>query len=284
MGKKRMHKKPQEKPRHDSREDWRQEEEKLLQDLDKRVSGFRQGWEVLKGWFKKDPDTSGDLWGFWDSTLPVVLRIHQALKSKSTRLAGKLRHCLTKGSTNPDLVQKLACVQAQLEVVEKLLPKNTLKKPQEFVFSSVMLAESFSYCTERPEEGMQFVCGVDVDNLLLATKVMNVEYSARSVVYACGEDVATQRMTIDAHETGHLIIGLLHSHPGHGQDANYSSSIDRATQRRWENGRRFISGIWSRDGYLRFFSRRLPFTVRIVGNNIEQISDTLFKLNCTSKE
>lgn len=150
--------------------------------------------------------------------------------------------------------------------------------PNHFLFSSRHLAQSFVYCTATSEEGMQFILGIEHHKVLLGSELVTIDYEHRSPVFAHTEDIATNQMMIQAHESGHLVLALIHSHPGAGLDANHPSSIDHSTQQRWEDSRRFISGIWSRDGYLRFFSNRLPFTVQVVGSHMEKLSPYLFRL------
>ena len=124
---------------------------------------------------------------------------------------------------------------------------------------------------------MHFVLGVEHDGVLLGTKFVPIDYSERSIVSASTDDVKTQRMSIQASESGHVVMALIHSHPSMG--IQRPSEVDIRTQRNWETGWRFISGIWSRDGYIRFFSQKLPFSVQILGNHVEQVNADVFKLD-----
>lgn len=146
-----------------------------------------------------------------------------------------------------------------------------------FVFSSRLVAASFAYCTSDAHERMHFVLGLEEGEKLVATELSVLPYAGRSVVHARTDDVQTFRLSIAAHEDEHFLFALVHSHPGRGPNATWPSSIDWHTQRRWEAGRRFVSGVWSRDGYIRFFASA-PFEVRIAGAHVEQLESNLFRL------
>ena len=141
----------------------------------------------------------------------------------------------------------------------------------DFIFSSAMLVESFKYASQTEDEWVHFIVGVEWDNSLIGTRIVTFPYSRQSVVGVSGEHSATHKIMIDTFESDHRLIAIVHSHPGWGIDANHHSSIDRKTQKLWEVGTEVIGGIWSRDGYLRFFSYELGFQVNVVGNHLHRI-------------
>ena len=164
-----------------------------------------------------------------------------------------------------------------IHVLENLLPES-VKAPNLFIFSSWMLCDSFKMCTASPEEGMLFIVGVEFDGLAIGTRIIPFGYAYRSIIGAAGDHQDTHRICISTHEAGHRILALIHSHPGTGIKANYNSSVDARTQELWELTTKMVGGIWSRDGYLRFFSSKLPFAVKVIGEQMEQINDVIFKL------
>ena len=214
-----------------------------------------------------------------------IARYCQGLFEERQKLQRKLDRAVAKNDSQNVVLHstELAILTARLEFLRQFMPRQFVEAPriaqkrvQQFAFSSLMLWDSFRYCTRRPEEGMHFVLGVEQRGVLIGTKLMPIRYNERSIVSASTDDVQTQRMAIKASESGHVVMGLIHSHPGDG--IQRPSGTDMRTQRNWESGWRFVSGIWGRDGYVRFLSDRLQFSVHVLGNHVEQVSDNVFKL------
>lgn len=172
---------------------------------------------------------------------------------------------------------QFAAVLADLQRLEQWLPQQQ-EDCLELVISSLLLKESFERCTQTRDEGMHFLAGIEVDSVAVATHVLSFPYAHRSIAAAGGERQATNKICIELDEAGHLLLAIMHSHPGSGRHANHHSSVDARTQANFELTRRMIGGIWSRDGFLRFFSVRQPFTVRVAGNYVEQINEMEFRL------
>lgn len=205
--------------------------------------------------------------------------LNQAEKELSEKINGHVRArdpagVLVTAQQLSEIVQKeQALDKAQTE--DGPLPVAT----NVFVFSSMMLRDSYRYCTKTKEEGMHFILGIEVDGVGIGTRLVGFPCREKSIASASGDHLATHRICIDTHEYGHRVLGLLHSHPGKGKRANYPSSVDERTQELWERGFRMCFGIWSRDGFLRFFGSKLDCTIKVVGNYVENIEDDLFKLS-----
>lgn len=147
-----------------------------------------------------------------------------------------------------------------------------------FVFSSWLLRDSFRICTATADEGMHFAVGIKVEGLMVGVAIAQFSYAERSPVRAAGAHRDTHALTIDASESGHRIVGIFHSHPGHGPHANFPSGTDLTTHELWERASPLVGGIWSRSGHLRFFSAGRPFTIRVAGTHMEQIDAHQWKL------
>jgi len=208
-----------------------------------------------------------------------------ALSCRSRRLRRELDDCVRRGDAD-----QLCCIAAELErVTRDVRALSALGMPdaavhQRFVFSSAMLRESFRYCVSQPEEGMHFILGIEHEGILIGTHIVPFPYEYRSVAGAAGVHQHTHKICIQAHETGHYAMALLHSHPGSGIDANHPSGTDRRTQGLWEHGTRLLGGIWSRDGYLRWYTNDLAFTVDVEGNQIGRIDGDVWKLETEDLE
>ncbi len=211
-----------------------------------------------------------------------LLRNHQRLLSRTAIEANRLRKAIARHAGEGNVSGILAAagqlnqIQEELQWLKQLTPL-TSQAPREFVFSSLLLKESFSICTESAEEGMHFFAGIEVDGALVATKLVQFPYATRSIASASGDHLSTHRICIEMHEAGHRLLALIHAHPGSGAHANIPSSVDLRTHARWESQRALVGGIWSRDGYLRFFSSGLDFNVKVIGNHVEQIEKRLFR-------
>lgn len=208
-----------------------------------------------------------------------------ALNCRSRRLRRQLDDCARTGDAD-----QLSRVAAELESVTRDvhtlsdLGKLDDSASQRFVFSSAMLRESFRYCVSKPEEGMHFILGIEHEGVLIGTHIVPFPYQYRSVAGAAGVHQHTHKICIQAHETGHYAMALLHSHPGSGIDANHPSGTDRRTQTLWEHGTRLLGGIWSRDGYLRWYTNDLAFAVDVEGNQIERIEGDVWKIETEDLE
>lgn len=189
------------------------------------------------------------------------------------------------------LVDQILCASAEVAraaEVERLLGSldnsgeaqrmDAAGRRLDVVVSSLQLVESFRYCTECTDEGMHFLIGIDLDDSALVTGMRTFPYESRSAVHATADHNATHRIVRDTHNSGHRLLLIVHSHPGRGANANYRSSRDIECQRKWEPWNRQIGGIWSRDGFVRFFSWQLPFAVRVIGSHLEQVEDDLWRM------
>ena len=59
-------------------------------------------------------------------------------------------------------------------------------------------------------------------------------------------------------------------------DADIRLMLQRALERA---GYQVITGIFSRDGHVRFFTNRMPFRVRVFGSGIERTGEHAFRIN-----
>ncbi len=179
---------------------------------------------------------------------------------------------------------RLDQIDSELELLGSIhqTSESTLHQRHSFVFSSAMLLESFRLCVAKPEEGMHFILGVDLDGSLVGTQIVSFPYASRSIAGASGVHEATHAIAIQAHEFGHRIIAIIHSHPGSGKGANHPSHVDMKTHETWEKTHDIVGGIWSRDGYLRFFSADKVFDARVIGSRIQRIEDHVWKIEETS--
>lgn len=155
--------------------------------------------------------------------------------------------------------------------VSSLEPKITLK----YKTGSLFLKECFEYLTSSPEEVIHLVSGLELEkNIFLLDRLERVEYQASMVgAKADIKDLFKKLIEIDE-KYGHLLLAVFHSHPFKGTAGTCPSGIDRNLQENLEKASyKAIQAIFSRDGYIRFFSNKLSFEVEIYGKGVEKITE-----------
>ncbi len=173
--------------------------------------------------------------------------------------------------------ERLVNISMELRVLRSLNPPHVSTVPT-IVLSSWMLMDSYRICTETPDEGMHFVVGSKIEYLLIGTSIVQHPYTARSPVGAASEQRRTHATVVEAGETGHQVLAIVHSHPGRGLGANHPSGIDLRTHKLWEALGPIAGAIWSRDGFLRFFNAGRPVRVKIVGRHMLRVEHNLWRI------
>ncbi len=166
------------------------------------------------------------------------------------------------------------------DFVSSLEPKPILK----YRTGSLFLKESFAYLTAAPEEAIRLLSGPELEkNVFLLDRLEKVEYQA-SIAGAKADVKDLFKKLIELEEYGHLLLGVCHSHPFRGVAGTCPSGIDRNLQESLEkSGYKTVQAIFSRDGYIRFFSNKIAFEIEVYGKGIEKISEKenerIFKLS-----
>lgn len=180
------------------------------------------------------------------------------------------------------LVAEFMRVRRELAAYERLLPGVLAAGSAQVVLSSSMLKASYEYCTQDDREGLHFILGLEYGGCRFGTELRTFPYAVQSVVAAEGDFSATHRIAIETHETGHCRVAMIHSHPGRGRGANHPSGTDLRTQRLIELTSQCASGIWSRDGNLRFYGAASE-NVQIIGTHMERQHDGTWQLISTAE-
>jgi hypothetical protein len=154
-----------------------------------------------------------------------------------------------------------------------------------YVVSTLFLRECHEYLVRDPREDMHFVTGAEFGRCRVLERRVTFEKEARSAVGVSGNPMSTHAVLVGLEGHGHRLTAWMHSHPGQGAHATCPSSIDRGHQARLERGRcPAIGAIFSRDGYVRFFSNHTPFVVHIYGKGIEKTNAYIYKLRLDTAE
>lgn len=161
--------------------------------------------------------------------------------------------------------------------------------PLRFMLGSWFLYDSFAYCTQPgpsrrlarglDDEWMHYATGIVVGDVRTIERIVTFPFAKQSPGFVRGEPHATRDVLIQMAERGYGLHAVLHSHPGNSLGGTHPSHTDLDHQARMERGGyRVISGIYSRDGFVRFFSIDLHFEIEIYGDGVERLSRNTFHL------
>jgi hypothetical protein len=163
------------------------------------------------------------------------------------------------------------------------------KTPIKFCVDSIFLAAAARYLI-RPTakswrldlvERFHYVTGVQIDERTFSMNhIIPVNYAKQSAVYLSVENSSNIDQLARLDSWGVSLVAHFHSHPGNGPEAIFPSGIDRRFQERLECGGHIaVGGIFSQDGYVRFFAGDdLRFQIVVFGNHIKEISKNVFKI------
>jgi hypothetical protein len=148
-----------------------------------------------------------------------------------------------------------------------------------YTAGSLFLQESYRYLTKGPYEHIHYVTGLTTGNTLSLDRIVTFKLARQHLAGVEGDTADTVKALMKLDRFGHKLLGWFHSHPGSGAGAVYPSAVDIGHQRRLEiGGYPSIGAIFSRDGYVRFFSVRRAFEVEIYGKGVEQIDEKHFRI------
>jgi len=148
-----------------------------------------------------------------------------------------------------------------------------------YFFGSSLLYDTYHRQAAIATETIDYALGHRHGSFLTVEKVIPLQLESSSVSRAEGNSRDNARVLVEAERLGGILSCYFHTHPGHGPHANLPSPTDIATQKRFEQGGyAVIGGIFSRDGYLRFFSHEKPFNISISGKEVEHVGENLYKL------
>jgi hypothetical protein len=148
-----------------------------------------------------------------------------------------------------------------------------------YLVGSLFLHDCYKELVSGPDERMHYVTGLKLGTVLTMDRIISFALDAATPVFAQGNLASSHQALMRLTRFGHRLHGLFHSHPGRGKEATHPSHIDLDTQERQECGRYPVVGaIFSRDGFVRFFSVRNRFSIVTYGEGIEHVGETVYRL------
>jgi hypothetical protein len=149
-----------------------------------------------------------------------------------------------------------------------------------YLISAAFLKSAYRSLTKTRDEDLVYATGPDDGERLCAlTRMVTFDLAQQSVACAVPESTSQLRALLQLDENEERLLATLHSHPGQGPEQADPSDLDLSTQQGLEqNGYPAIGGVFSRDGYARFYSVDRPFRVVVSGAGVKQVDDCLFQI------
>ncbi|MFB6075742.1 MAG: hypothetical protein ABEK17_01220 [Candidatus Aenigmatarchaeota archaeon] len=144
------------------------------------------------------------------------------------------------------------------------------------------LEEAYEFLVQDQNEGFCLVTGPETNkNVFALSTIIEPEMEFRSPGGAKPKFGQLADLLEDMLEKrGNRMLSYFHSHPGSGQGATRPSGTDYDTQEKFERGGYpAIGAIFSRDGYIRFYSYARAFQIEVSGKGGEQVEQGIFKLD-----
>ncbi len=157
-----------------------------------------------------------------------------------------------------------------------------------FIVDSLFLADAAQYllqangkATSAVVERFHYATGAKVsERVYTINHIVPVSFSEQSAVFLRVEDMSNFAALESLDQWGTPLLAHFHSHPGRGAGATSPSGTDRSFQERLERGGHIaVGGIFSQDGYLRFFAGNdKRFRIEVFGKQVKEIERNVYKV------
>lgn len=159
---------------------------------------------------------------------------------------------------------------------QKKAPRSRTKR---FVISTLFLRECYPFLMQDEYEAASYVSGPRIRGQQVLDQLVTFEQAQRELGYARGEVISSTAALLSLDYRGFCLTGTIHSHPGFGEAAAEPSIIDRNLHQRLEKaGYQALGIIMTRDGYVRFYTAQMRFTIEVVGKDIKKLGDNSYRL------
>jgi len=153
------------------------------------------------------------------------------------------------------------------------------QSPRRYVMSSLTLHKSYRHLTREPIEDLHLATGVILDGTFVLNDLILLRSVERSLGGTSASPAETRRALLTMEAFGLKCGGLFHSHPGRGPSATIPSGTDRRNHETWEEAFPVVGGIFTHDGFVRFFKASGRPRVDVLGKKVRRIDETLFRLD-----
>jgi hypothetical protein len=150
-----------------------------------------------------------------------------------------------------------------------------------YLVSSKFLRQAYASLTQTKNEHLVYVTGPEDGsrNAFVLSRLVPFRLAHVSQGHAEPDPVSQMAALEQLSSDGQALLATFHSHPGHGADATLPSGTDLLTQDQLETlNYPTIGAIFSRDGFVRFYSRNREFEISVSGSGCQMVSRNVFRI------
>lgn len=148
-----------------------------------------------------------------------------------------------------------------------------------YACSSAFLIDCYKKLMVSKSEELLFCTGIEVGSLRVLETQLFMVYKRQTPYYIAADNESNIEVLHNLNNSGQRLLAWLHSHPGKGKEATFPSQIDMEHQRDIEAGKYPAIGlVYSRDGFVHFFSHQSEFEIAIIGKGFEYVDEKTIKL------
>lgn len=149
-----------------------------------------------------------------------------------------------------------------------------------FACGSWFLQKCLSELAKTEKESLLYITGLKFGSVRTLERFLNLEYANQTTTYVSADKKSNQQALIELGKYGQSLHAWFHSHPGSGAEATMPSTVDLRHQSDLEKGGySAIGGIFTRDGYVRFFTKEHKYEIEVIGKGIEKVEEGIYKIN-----
>ena len=162
--------------------------------------------------------------------------------------------------------------------LNKSIPLTHDENTQRYQTSSRFLRQCHELLTSDPNkcERQHLITGpITRQGVRVLSEILDIQYQDQSRVYVRLNPRHRHSTVVNLDEAhGHLLLGVVHNHNTYGPESTKPSGEDLDNQKRFvKQGWYAVAGIFSEDGYVRFFSTCKDFEFEVYGKGVELIED-----------
>jgi hypothetical protein len=153
-----------------------------------------------------------------------------------------------------------------------------------YIVSGRFLREAYESLTQTQNEALVYVTGPeDGKDTFVLSRLVPFQLAQASRGHATPDPVSQMEALEGLSSEGQALLATFHSHPGHGASATHPSGTDLSTQGQLERlGYPTIGAIFSRNGFVRFYSKDRHFEVFVSGSGITKVEEHVFRITDTA--
>ena len=180
------------------------------------------------------------------------------------------------------LLAQIQAVQSMLDASPKKTEDEVADAPDtiRYVVSSLFLRECYDHLHPFEVERFFYISGIVHDGMTSLDRLVPCHLEEQTPTYVKADIISSTAALMMLSDRGFTLNGHCHCHPGSGAMNTHPSDIDIRHQARLERGGyRALGLIMVKSGHVRFFADALPYTVEVLGTDVEQVDEHCFHVN-----